>query len=217
MMKVNQWNFFGEDWKDYVKKIETNWKKKVKENDTVLIAGDISWAKNLDEAKMDFDFINSLPGNKIIIKGNHDYYFSTAKKVNEFLQENRFDTIRILYNNSYVVEDVAICGTRGWSNTVEIEEKVDSSKIIRRETIRLKLSYESLSEEDKKKDIIVVTHFPPFYYEFREVLKEINAKICIYGHLHGKGHYMARTGNIDGIEYVMTAGDYTGFDLIKIK
>ena len=209
--------FFGEDWKDYVSKIESNWKNTVKEDDTVLIAGDISWANNLEEAKKDFAFIHSLPGQKIIIKGNHDYYFSTTKKVNEFMKENGFDSIHILYNNSYVTDNVAICGTRGWGNVVETEEKVDNNKIIRREAIRLKLSYESLSEEDKKKDIYVITHFPPFYKEFKDVIKEINAKICIYGHLHGNGHYMVREGIIDGTEYIMVSGDYTGFKLIKIR
>lgn len=209
--------FFGDDWKDYVKKIEKNWKAVVNEGDTVLIAGDISWASNLEEVKKDFEFINSLPGKKIIIKGNHDYYFSTTKKVNEFLSTNGFDTIYILYNNSYVIENIAICGTRGWGNTVETEENVDNNKIIRREVIRLKLSYASLSDEDKKKDIIVITHFPPFYKEFKDALKEIGAKTCIYGHLHGNGHYMVRQGEIDGIEYVMASGDYTDFKLIKIK
>ena len=209
--------FFGDDWKDYVSKIETNWKKTVKEEDTVLIAGDISWGINLEEAIKDFKFLNELPGTKIIIKGNHDYYFSTTKKVNKFLKDNSFDTIHILYNNSYVVENMAICGTRGWGTSFETPEKVDNSKIIRREVIRLKLSYNSLSEEDKKKDLIVITHFPPFYKEFKDALKEIGAKTCVYGHLHGNGHYMVRQGNIDGIEYIMTSGDYTGFKLVKIN
>lgn len=209
--------FFGDDWKEYVNKIETNWKNTVKDEDTVLIAGDISWASNLEESKKDFEFINSLPGKKIIIKGNHDYYFSTTKKVKEFLKTNGFDTIDILYNNSYVIENVAICGTRGWGNTVETEEKVDNHKIIKREVIRLKLSYDSLSQEDKKKDIIVITHFPPFYQEFKDALKEIGAKICIYGHLHGNGHYMVRQGRIDDIDYLMVSGDYTEFKLIKIR
>ena len=209
--------FFGSDWKDYVKKIETNWKKTVKENDTVLIAGDISWANNLDEARKDFEFIHKLPGQKIIIKGNHDYYFSTTKKVNKFLEDNNFDSIHILYNNSYVVENIAICGTRGWGNVVDTEEKIDNHKIIKREVIRLKLSYDSLSDENKNKDIIVITHFPPFYPEFKAALKEIGATKCIYGHLHGNGHYMVKQGLIDDIEYIMVSGDYTNFNLIKIK
>lgn len=209
--------FFGDEWENYVNKIETNWKKTVNENDTVLIAGDVSWGNNLNEAKQDLAFLNSLPGKKIIIKGNHDHYFCTTKKVNQFLKDNNFGSISILYNNSYVVENVAICGTRGWGNSFETPEKVDNSKIIRREVLRLKLSYNSLSEEDKKKDIIVITHFPPFYKEFKDALKEIGAKICIYGHLHGNGHYMVKQGTIDDVEYIMVSGDYTGFKLIKIK
>jgi len=209
--------FFGPDWKDYVKKIEINWKNTVKEDDTVLICGDISWGSNLEEAKEDFAFIHKLPGQKIIIKGNHDYYFSTTKKVRKFLEDNSFDTIHILYNNSYVIENTAICGTRGWGNVVETEEKIDNHKIVKREIIRLKLSYNSLNEEDKKKDIVVITHFPPFYQEFKEVLKEIGAKKCIYGHLHGNGHYMVKQGIIDEVKYIMASGDYTNFKLVKIK
>lgn len=209
--------FFGTDWKDYVKKIENNWKSTVKYEDTVLIAGDISWANNLEEAKADFEFINKLPGQKIIIKGNHDYYFSTTKKVNEFLEKNKFDTIHILYNNSYVVEDVAICGTRGWGNIVETGEKIDNNKIIKREVNRLRLSYNSLNDKDKEKEIIVITHFPPFYNDFKVVLKEIGAFKCIYGHLHGNGHYMVKQGIFDDVEYVMVSSDYTGFKLVKIK
>lgn len=208
---------FGPDWKDYVNRIKKNWIKTVKPEDTVLVCGDISWANNLEEAKADFSFINEMPGKKIIIKGNHDYYFSTMKKVEKFLKDNNFDTISILYNNSYVIEDVAICGTRGWGNVGESYENVDMHKVILREVGRLKLSYNSLSEEDKKKKIIVITHFPPFYHEFKETLKEIGAEMCIYGHLHGKGHYMVRQGIIDGINYIMVSGDYTGFKLIKIK
>ncbi len=208
--------FFGDDWKDYVKRIETNWKAVVKETDTVLIAGDISWANNLEEAVEDFKFIDSLPGRKIIIKGNHDYYFSTMKKVKKFLNENNFNTIDILFNNSFVVEGYSICGTRGWGNIGETEDCIDIQKIFKREIGRLNLSYGSLSNEDKTKDIIVLTHFPPFTYEFKNVLKEIGAKKCIYGHLHGNGHYMVKQGLIDGIEYIMVSCDYTGFKLVKI-
>ena len=139
------------------------------------------------------------------------------KKVNRFLRENNFDTISILYNNSYVVENVAICGTRGWGNVGDVYENLDSHKIILREIGRLKLSYESLNKEDRKKEIVVLTHFPPFYHEFKEILKQINAKVCIYGHLHGNGHYMVKQGLIDGINYIMVSGDYTDFKLIKIK
>ncbi len=208
--------FFGKEWKDYVERIKINWKNTVKEEDIVLIAGDISWANNLEEAKEDFQFIDSLPGKKIIIKGNHDYYFSTQKKVEKFLKENNFNTIRILFNNSFVAQNYAICGTRGWGNVGDTEELIDNNKIYKRKIGRLKLSYNSLSDEDKKKEIIVMTHFPPFNHEFKNALKEINTKICVYGHLHGRGHYMVKQGMIDGIEYIMVSGDYTGFRLVKI-
>ena len=207
---------FGAKWKDYVEKIEKNWKETVKNSDTVLIAGDISWANNLEEAIEDFSFINCLPGQKIIIKGNHDYYFSTMNKVQEFLKKNNFNTIHILHNNSFVIEGLAICGTRGWGNIEDSDKKLDNHKIMLREVGRLKISYNTLSNEDKKKDILVMTHFPPFYHEFKEALKEIGAKKCIYGHLHGKSQEEGVTGNIDGIEYIMASSDYTGFKLLEI-
>ncbi len=207
---------FGEDWKDYVSKIKKNWKNTVKEEDTVLIAGDISWGLNIEEAKKDFEFINKLPGKKIIVKGNHDYYFSTRKKVESFLNENNFNTINILHNNSFVVNNIVICGTRGWGNTGDAFQGADDQKILQREIGRLKISLDSIHKEDKNKDVIVMTHFPPFNHEFQKLLKEYNVRKCIYGHLHGKGHYMVREGNIDGIEYIMVSGDYTKFKLVKI-
>lgn len=206
---------FGSDWENYHKKIEENWNKVVGDNDTVIIPGDISWALSLDNAVQDFKFLNELPGKKIILKGNHDYYFTTVTKVKKFFKDNNFDTIDILHNNSFCIEGYNICGSRLWSNT-ELEN-ADDTKIFRRELIRLKLSLDSIIQKNIEKPIIVATHFPPFRHETIQMLKNYNVKICIYGHLHGQGHYMVREGNIDGIEYKMVSGDYTGFKLIKLN
>ncbi len=206
---------FGKDWENYEQKIEDNWRATVKENDTVLIPGDISWALDLNAAYEDFAYINSLPGNKIIIKGNHDYYFSTLTKVNKFLEENNFNTIKILNNNSFLVEGINICGFRGWGNTED--NNVDDHKVYLRELIRLELSLNSIAEENKDKEILVMTHFPPCRHEIQVLFKKYNVKKCIYGHLHGEGHYMVREGLIDNVEYRMVSGDYTKFKLVKIN
>ena len=206
---------FGKDWENYEQRLDENWRKTVKETDTVLIPGDISWAIDLDEAYEDFAYIDSLPGNKIIIKGNHDYYFSTLTKVNRFLKDNNFNTVKILNNNSFLVENINICGFRGWGNTDD--SKVDNYKVYQRELVRLELSLNSIADENKDKEILVMTHFPPCRYEVQEIFKKYNVKTCIYGHLHGEGHYMVREGLIDGVEYKMVSGDYTKFELVKLN
>ena len=206
---------FGKDWENYEEKIDKNWREIVTDNDTVLIPGDITWALSLDTAYEDFAYLNSLPGKKIILKGNHDYYFSTLKKVNEFLEKNKFDTISILNNNSFLVEDINICGFRGWGNTED--KNTDDHKVFLRELVRLELSLKSIKEENKDKQIIVMTHFPPFRHEIKELFNEYNVKCCIYGHLHGDGHYMVRQGIIDDVDYKMVSGDYTKFKLIKLN
>ncbi|MBR5227313.1 MAG: metallophosphoesterase [Clostridia bacterium] len=204
---------FGDKWADYQEKIRKNWNSTVKDIDTVIIPGDICWALSLEEAIDDFKFLEDLPGKKIILKGNHDYYFSTVTKVKKFLKDNNFKSIDILNNNSFCVEGINICGTRLWSHT-EIEQ-ADDKKIFRRELIRLKLSLDSV--ENKFLPIIVATHFPPFRSEVTDLLSSYNVKKCIYGHLHGDGHYMVKQGIINDIEYIMVSGDYTGFKLIKLN
>lgn len=212
-------NVFGEKWDNYEKRIEKNWEKKVKNGDTVIIPGDISWGMTLKETVKDFKFINELPGKKIILRGNHDYYFSTVNKLNNFFKVNNFDTIEILRNNAFEVENYIICGTRGWGKTENSDKNLDK-KIIAREEIRLKISLDAakkLNEGlEKKKDIVVALHFPPFIGNFCEIMKDYNVKKCIYGHLHGYGHFMIKEGIIDGIDYKMVSCDYTKFDVVKL-
>ena len=206
---------FGAEWKDYQNRIKANWEKTVKDTDTVIVAGDISWALNLDEAYDDFEYLNSLPGTKIILKGNHDLYFSTVSKMEAFLQKNKFNTIKILHNNSFFIENMNICGTRLWANTED--ENVDDKKVFKRELLRLKLSLDCRDLINRDKGIIVAVHFPPLRDEVKKILEEYKVKTVVYGHLHGQGHYMIKEGIINGIEYRMVSGDHTGFNVVKLN
>lgn len=177
---------FGNMWEGYEKKIKQNWKETVKENDIVIIPGDISWGINLNEALPDFKFIDSLPGKKIIMRGNHDYYFSTKTKLEKFFKDNDINTIYVLHNNAIDIGEYILCGTRGWGKTENSDKKLDK-KIIERESIRLKISLDEgkkMQENGVNKDIIVAMHFPPFISNYQNILKEYNVKKCIYGHLH---------------------------------
>ena len=137
-------NIFGKIWDGYEDKIKKDWKEKVNNDDIVIIPGDISWGMTLNEALEDFRFIDNLPGKKIILRGNHDYYFNTKTKVEKFFEENGLNSIQILHNNAYDLGNVILCGTRGWDKT-ENTSKEEDKKIIMREEGRLKLSLEYLS------------------------------------------------------------------------
>lgn len=200
-------NFFG--WENYTQRLEKNWNSVVENDDTVVIAGDISWAINFEQLKADFEFLNNLNGNKIIIKGNHDYWWSTATKMNKFIAQNNFDTIKILHNNSYTVGDISICGSRGWM--FESEEDHDE-KILNREVLRLKLSLDSATCDEK----IVFLHYPPITTdsvceEIFDLLKSYGIKKCYYGHLHGIAAKIAIDGNVEGIDLRLVSCDRLGF------
>ena len=202
-----------EGWDNYLVKIENSWKSTVKIDDTVVIPGDISWGINLEQSKPDFEFINSLPGKKIFLKGNHDYYFSTKNKMNVFFKDNGFENMHFLFNNSYEYEEYSICGTRGWVNE---PGKTADKKVLEREAGRLKLSLDSA-----KKEPIVFLHYPPIFgssrtIEILDVLYEYKIKNVYYGHLHGKSCRYAVEGNVEGIEYKLVSSDYLKFNLLKI-
>jgi predicted phosphohydrolase len=214
-------NIFGKVWNDYEERIKLNWQKSVKPEDFVIIAGDISWATYLSEAKKDFEYINDLPGIKIILKGNHDYYFDTKSKQEKFFKDNNINNIFLLQNNAIDTDEYIICGARGWGDTDSTEKNDD--KLIKREAIRLKLSLEEglkikkeYEKQGIKKDILVAMHFPPFNLEFQQILEEYKVKKCIYGHLHGYGHSKVKEGIINGVDYVMVSCDYTNFKVVKL-
>lgn len=196
-------------WNDYVDRIEKNWNKIVTENDTVVIAGDISWAMNFDQLVADFDFINKLNGQKIILKGNHGYWWNTAKKMNEFIEKNKFDSIKILSNNSYCVDGVSVCGSRGWLFDANDEH---NEKVLNREVGRLKMSLDSAESENK----IVFLHYPPVTTDTKcddilDLLKKYGIKKCYYGHLHGIAAKYAVDDTVDGIEFRLISCDRLGF------
>lgn len=202
-------DIFG-GWDNYVERIEKNWKKLVNEDDTVVIGGDISWAISLNDAKPDFEFINTLPGKKIILKGNHDYWWGTANKINEFFLENKFDTINVLHNNCYSDGNVALCGTRGWIYDGSGEKDL---KVIAREASRLETSIKIAVENGALPKVFI--HYPPVYAdcvceEILAVLKKYNIDTVYYGHIHGKGIYNA-TPEYDGIKLNIVSADAIDF------
>ena len=212
-------DIFGSNWENHEQKVKENWIKKVKEDDLVLLPGDFSWAMYMEEAKKDFEYLNELPGTKLLLKGNHDYWWTSLLKMREFLKENNFKNIDFIHNNSYLWEDKIIVGTRGWS-----EQEENAEKIIRRENIRVELSLKNGIEQfGENKEIIVCMHYPPFNrYEKLELnliktMKKYNVTKCIYGHIHGDAHKDAVQGIIDGIEFKMISSDYTDFDLVQIS
>ena len=214
-------DIFGNNWENHAEKIKKNWIEKVKPEDTVILPGDFSWATYLEEAKADFEFLNSLPGKKIMSKGNHDYWWTTVTKMRQFLKENNFENIDFLYNNSYLIEDKMIVGTRGWITNFK---NAENAKILKRENDRLRLSIEDgIKKFGDDKEIIAFIHYPPFFKEqvpdefsFIQTMKTYKIKKCIYGHLHGESHKEAIEGIVDGIEYKLASSDYLNFDLIEL-
>ena len=202
-------------WNGYVEKLEANWRKLVKPEDTVVLAGDISWSMRLADTRKDFAFLNGLPGQKLIMKGNHDYWWSTANKMNAFFRAEGFDTLRLLHNNSYTVDGYALCGTRGW--LFDADEPHDE-KVMNREIGRLRLSLQA-AEPGKEK--LVFLHYPPVYTgadapEIVAVLKEYGIRRCFYAHLHGKAIRFAVQGEQEGIQYRLVSADGIGFCPMKI-
>lgn len=216
-------DIFGDNWEKHPEKIKNNWNKKIKDEDYVILPGDFSWAMHLEETKLDFEYLNSLPGKKILLKGNHDYWWNTTTKINNYLKENNIENINILYNNSYLVEDKIIVGTRGWNI---LDTELDS-KMIKRECARLELSInDGLNKYGKEKEIIAFLHYPPIIKEYIEspeksefvnVLNKYNVKKCYYGHLHGRAHEDAVEGKIGEITYKLVSADYLNFDPEKIN
>lgn len=205
--KNKSMDVFGKEWENYMERIKENWNSIVKPEDTVIVSGDISWAMYLEDAIEDFKFINNLPGTKIISKGNHDFWWESLTKLNNFLKENKFDTIKILHNNCIECDDYVICGTRGW-----IEEE---KKIFDRELIRLELSLKESEKFENKKKIVSI-HYPPFNEKIIELMKKYNVEKCVYGHLHGVAKENIKNGIFEGIEINCVSADYLDFMPIKI-
>lgn len=218
---------FGSRWNDYVEKLERHWRNTIQPQDTVVIPGDISWALSLEEATQDLLFLHSLPGNKLIGKGNHDFWWSTASKLHSFFEKNHIDTIALLHNNAYKVDDKIICGTRGWftddSQQITVSD-TDYSKIINREVIRLELSLQKgleLQTPDSPEELLVFLHFPPMWGNFicPEILSTLHkygVKNCYFGHIHG-GYNLPAVLYHEDIRFVRVSADYLSFVPYPVK
>ena len=215
-------DIFGENWTGHEEKIKRDWLQKVKDEDLVVLPGDFSWETYLENTKKDFEYLNSLPGKKILLKGNHDYWWTTITSMRKFLKENNFENIDFLYNNSYEFENKILCGTRGWS----ITDEETNEKLINRELIRLELSLQDgVNKYGTDKEIIVFMHYPPITKakiitgqeaKFVEMMRKYKVKRCFYGHLHGTSIADAVEGNIEGIELKLVSADGLDFELQKI-
>lgn len=207
-------DIFGHSWAGYVDRLEYNWQRKIKPDDTVVLPGDFSWATYLEQSEKDFEFLNRLNGKKILLKGNHDYWWTTMNKLNSFIKEKGFNSIEFLQNNSFVYENIGICGTRGWIHPAWDNFNGEDRKIYDREVLRLELSLKSVKD---CKEIYVFTHYPPISVqrtenEFIRMMKQHGVTKCFYGHLHSASHKNAVNGIEDGIEYRLISGDYLQFD-----
>ena len=208
-------DIFGGAWIDYMQKLKEG-VSGITEEDTTVLLGDLSWALDLESAKADFAWINNIPGRKIILKGNHDYWWSTAAKFYKFCEENGFADMFILNNNHYVYGDYAICGTRGWFFEEERSGEHDE-KVFKRELLRLEASLQSAGDLPK----IVFLHYPPRYKgytcdEILSLLDKYSVRQCYYGHLHGASHGLAMEGLWDGVEYRLVAADRLNFSPLRV-
>lgn len=207
---------FGRLWTGYVDKLREGLSV-IGPEDTTVLLGDLSWSMDLNRAREDFAFINAIPGRKIILKGNHDYWWTTATKFYKFCREQGFSDLWILNNNCYEYGELAICGTRGWFFE---EEKggAHDEKILNRELIRLESSLKAAGEREK----LVFLHYPPVYRGYLcrpilDLLHRYGVKRCWYGHLHSESHRLAVTGDFEGIDFRLAAADYTDFKPIAVK
>ena len=202
-------------WIDYMTRLEENWRESVKPEDTVVVAGDISWAMKLEDLQKDFDFLHSLPGRKLLMKGNHDYWWTTRTKMERHFAAQNWDTLQVLYNNAVLVDGVALCGSRGW--TFENGETADQL-VIAREAGRIRRSLEAAGDAQEK---ILFLHYPPIYGrqvipEYFDIMKEFGVTRCYYGHLHGPGIKSAVEGNFFGVDLRLISADYLKFQPLRV-
>ncbi len=212
---------FGKSWADYMIRIENNWRHLIKETDTVVIPGDVSWALSLEEAESDLKFLDSLPGRKILGKGNHDFWWSTMRKHEAFFEKIGIKSISFLFNNAHETEDFIIAGTRGWYNdedAANAPDNADFEKLTNRENLRLRASLDAakrMKEQSPDKEIIVFMHFPPFWNGkasdgLIQALKEYGVKRVYFGHIHG--NYTVEPHFVyEGIDMHIISADYLKF------
>ena len=215
---------FGPSWEGYISRIKENWENTVTDSDTVLVPGDISWATYIEDAASDFAFLSGLPGRKLLVRGNHDFWWTTMKKLEDFFAANGFDNIELVRTNVIEAEGCLISGTRGWM--IESRDSIEGSdnrKIYEREKLRIKMCIDKLNEADPdhaKKHLMMI-HYPPLtasqeFTEFGTQMAEGSIDICIYGHLHGRSHKKAFEGDFEGTKFICSSADYIGFKPVRI-
>lgn len=208
-------NVFGDQWENHAEKLREGFSC-VSEDDLTVLCGDISWGMGLEESLEDFRFIERLPGKKLIVKGNHDYWWSTASKAKRFFADNGINSIDILHNNCFFYQDLALCGTRGWFYEEETGCEHDR-KIMLREIGRLETSLKAAGEKEK----LVFLHYPPVFQKYRcpeilDLFRTYGVRLCCYGHIHGKGCQLAFNGWREGTEYRLVSADKVGFTPVRI-
>lgn len=196
---------FGKSWENYVYKLEQNWKSTITENDCVVLPGDFCWAINLEEARKDFEFLNALPGIKVLLKGNHDYWWDTLAKAERFMQENNYENIHFLQNTCFVHEDVAICGTRFWQSPAFEHLSAQDLKIYQREIGRVEFSLQAAQNADAKTKVFFV-HYPPIVNgaedaAFGDLMRRYGIEDVYYGHLHSVSQKYERVQAVNGVRY----------------
>lgn len=205
-------------WSNYLERLEENWNSKITAEDTVVLLGDHSWALKLEDSRKDLEYIHSrLNGKKILVKGNHDLWWQTMNKLNGFIDDNGFDSIRFLFNNAFSAEGITICGTRGW---IRENGEPQDIKILSREAGRLELSLQAGVKLGG--ELVAFIHYPPIYGSeenvyITEILHKYNVKRCYYAHLHGGSIRGALNGERAGITYRLVSADGVGFDPIKVN
>ena len=211
-------DIFGDNWINHFIKIKNNWEKLISKDDVVLLCGDFSWAMNLDEVKPDLNWLNTLPGTKILTRGNHDYWWTSINKLNSL-----YSSIKFIQNNYMAYKDYAICGSRGYNlDVTEDQDSEHHSKILQREKIRMKLSLDAALKSGFKK-IIYMFHYPPFSTNvncinknvFLDLINEYNIEIILYGHIHSNfdNFYQRKLNNT---LYYLTSCDYLNFTPLKV-
>lgn len=208
-------DIFG-GWKNYQQLIEENWLANISADDTVVLAGDLSWGMSLEQSDADFAFVHRMPGRKIILKGNHDYWWNSLRKMQNFFDEKGYDSLNILHNNHIAYGEYGICGTRGW---VSMSGEPADAKVLAREVQRLEVSIKSALDESLCP--LVFLHYPPIYgnscnYDLLEILHKYKIQNCYYGHVHGKGHNHAFQGMYEETKMEMISSDYLHFIPQKI-
>jgi hypothetical protein len=209
-------SIFGSEWEDHAEKLKKNFAT-LNSDDVCVICGDLTWGMDMKSCLSDFRFIDELPGKKIILKGNHDFWWTTASKTMRFFDENGIKTIDILNNNCFFYENIALCGTRGWMCPNENPADHDR-KIMQREVQRLETSLKAAVDCERK---ICFLHYPPIYGKFYAtdiiaLMKDYGVRECYYGHIHGPGRLNAIEGEVSGITYRLISADHVSFCPIKI-